>query len=121
MFQYADEMQAVSVDEALLEIGSHITQPNSDSVGQGKEEEEALATKIRDEIRQATGCEASIGVGSNILLARLSTKKAKPAGQYICKSTQDIEDLLDSQDVTDLPGVSFLCVPICHVNVCNTK
>lgn len=122
MFQYADEMQAVSVDEALLEIGSHITQPNIDSVGQGKEEEEALATKIRDEIRQATGCEASIGVGSNILLARMSTKKAKPAGQYICKSIQDIEDLLDSQDVTDLPGVSFfLCVPICHINVCNTK
>ena len=113
MFQYADEMQAVSVDEALLEIGSHITQPNIDSVGQGKEEEEALATKIRDEIRQATGCEASIGVGSNILLARMSTKKAKPAGQYICKSIQDIEDLLDSQDVTDLPGVSFFFFCVC--------
>lgn len=53
----------MSVDEALLEVGSHITTPDS---GQ----EDALATKIRDEIRQATGCEASIGIGSNILLAR---------------------------------------------------
>jgi DNA repair protein REV1 len=56
-------MQAVSVDEALLDVGTHIT--TSDD-GQ----EEALATKIRDEIRQATGCEASIGIGSNILIAR---------------------------------------------------
>jgi DNA repair protein REV1 len=107
MFQYADEMQAVSVDEALLEVGSHITQPNIDSFNQEKKEEEALATKIRDEIHQVTGCEASIGIGANILLARMSTKKAKPAGQYICKSTQDIKDLLDTQNVTDLPGVRF--------------
>jgi DNA repair protein REV1 len=53
----------VSVDEALLEIGSHIT-----ALDDGQEE--VLATKIRDEIRQATGCEASIGIGANILIAR---------------------------------------------------
>lgn len=50
-------MQAVSVDEALLEI-------------EGNGQEERMATRIRNEIRQATGCEASIGIGSNILLAR---------------------------------------------------
>jgi DNA repair protein REV1 len=112
-------MQAVSVDEALLEVGSHITEPEQC-------QEEALATKIRDEIRQATGCEASIGIGSNILLARyifntflhmvghslsfctrLSTKKAKPAGQYYCKTKQDIESLLASTSVIDLPGVKY--------------
>ncbi|OAD04595.1 hypothetical protein MUCCIDRAFT_140145 [Mucor lusitanicus CBS 277.49] len=104
MFHYADEMQAVSVDEALLEVGSHFTQPDEHSQ---EERQEALATQIRNEIRQATGCEASIGVGSNILLARMSTKKAKPAGQFICRSIRDVEELLNSQKVTDLPGVGY--------------
>ncbi|CAO3621599.1 unnamed protein product [Mucor fragilis] len=104
IFQYADEMQAVSVDEALLEVGSHFTQPDEHSQ---EERQETLATQIRDEIRQATGCEASVGVGSNILLARMSTKKAKPAGQFICRSIRDVEELLNSQQVTDLPGVGY--------------
>lgn len=113
MFRHAIEMQAVSVDEALLEI-------------EGAGQEENVATAIRNEIKDATGCEASIGIGSNILMARyintfdacfakmttantnqhrLSTKKAKPAGQYYCKES-DVESLLSETNVTDLPGVS---------------
>jgi hypothetical protein len=38
----------------------------------------------------------------------MSTRKAKPAGQYFCKTKQDVEDLLANQSVIDLPGVSFL-------------
>lgn len=63
VFRYADEIKPVSVDEAFLDVGSHITALNE---GQ----EELLATKVRDEIRDTTGCESSIGIGSNILLAR---------------------------------------------------
>lgn len=48
-------MQAVSVDEAIIQLNGY---------------HDTLATKIRAEIREATGCEASIGVGPNILLAR---------------------------------------------------
>ena len=88
----------MSVDEALLEIGSHITTPNS-------EQEEALASKIRSEIEQATGCQVSVGIGPNILLARMSTKRAKPAGQFVCR---DIDQLLLDQHVIDLPGVCFV-------------
>ncbi|KAI7904179.1 uncharacterized protein BX663DRAFT_504194 [Cokeromyces recurvatus] len=98
IFQYADEMQAVSVDEVLLEVGSHIISPG---------QKEALAIKIRKEINEAIGCEVSIGVGPNILLARLATKRAKPAGYFICKTTQDMEELLSNQYVTDLPGVGY--------------
>ncbi|KAG2198709.1 hypothetical protein INT47_005394 [Mucor saturninus] len=93
VFQHALEMQAVSVDEALLEI-------------EGNGQEEHVATTMRNEIRQATGCEASIGIGKNILLARLSTKKAKPAGQFYCKE-HDVEPLLAETSVTDLPGVGY--------------
>jgi DNA repair protein REV1 len=64
LFHYADEIQVASVDEALIDVSSHISTPY-----QG--EEEALALKIRKEIRDVTGCEVSIGIGPNILLARL--------------------------------------------------
>lgn len=98
VYQYADEIKPVSVDEALIEVGSHITE-------QDRDQEEKLATKVRDEIRTATGCEVSIGIGPNILLARMSTTKAKPAGQYYCKTQQDIEAMLADTEVMELPGV----------------
>ncbi|KAI9483799.1 MAG: hypothetical protein EXX96DRAFT_537104 [Benjaminiella poitrasii] len=98
VFQYADEMQAVSVDEALLEVGSYITVDD---------QKETLAIEIRNKILQATGCEVSVGIGPNILLARMATRKAKPAGHYVCKTSRDMEELLSSQNVTDLPGVGY--------------
>ncbi|KAI8968052.1 hypothetical protein BDF20DRAFT_917275 [Mycotypha africana] len=103
ILQYANKLQAVSVDEALIDVSSRITTAFEDS----QKEIEELATKIRDDIRNATGCEVSIGIGPNILVARMSTRKAKPAGQYMCKTDEDIEHLLDNQQVGDLPGVGF--------------
>ena len=41
-----------------------------------------FAKKLRQDILQATGCTASRGIGSNILLAKLATRKAKPNGRY---------------------------------------
>ncbi|KAG2229942.1 hypothetical protein INT48_001208, partial [Thamnidium elegans] len=92
LFQYADIMQAVSVDEAILQLNGY---------------HDTLATKIRAEIRETTGCEASIGIGPNILLARLSTKRAKPAGQFYCQTQDDIESLLENTSVSELPGVGY--------------
>ena len=37
---------------------------------------------MRAEVAAATGCTASAGIGPNLLLARLATKRAKPNGQY---------------------------------------
>ncbi|KAG1269825.1 hypothetical protein G6F65_013570 [Rhizopus arrhizus] len=99
LFKYADEIEAVSVDEALMDVSSHIN-----DLYEG--EEEALALKIRNEIQIATACDASIGIGPNILLARMSTKRAKPSNQFYCKP-QDIEDLLSTQRIIDLPGVGY--------------
>lgn len=99
LFRYADQIQAVSVDEAIIDVSSHVTQLDA---GQ----EEALADKIRSEIREQTKCEASIGIGPNILLARLATKTAKPCGQYYCRP-ESVADFLENQDVSDLPGVGY--------------
>lgn len=40
-----------------------------------------LASTIRKEIFETTGCTASAGIAANMLLARLATKTAKPDGQ----------------------------------------
>lgn len=40
-----------------------------------------LASKIRKEIFETTGCTASVGIAGNMLMARLATRTAKPDGQ----------------------------------------
>ncbi|KAF9969953.1 deoxycytidyl transferase [Actinomortierella ambigua] len=99
LLQYADDLQAVSVDEALVDISSrvlptwndHGKTPDATPSWPGTTQDtrippEEFAQKLRDEIFAATGCQASVGIGPNVLLAKLSTKRAKPHGQYIWPS-----------------------------------
>lgn len=98
LYGFADELEPVSVDEALIDVTSSTT-----ATGHTVEE---LATKIRSTIRDKTGCEASIGCGSNILLARLATKKAKPCGQFFV-SNDSVLGFLEPISVEDLPGIGY--------------
>lgn len=63
-------MQAVSCDEAFLEMSLSLT-----------DNPESIAETIRKEIYDTTRCTASAGIGENMLLSRLATKSAKPNGQ----------------------------------------
>jgi DNA repair protein REV1 len=40
-----------------------------------------LASTVRQEIFETTGCTASAGIARNMLMARLATRSAKPEGQ----------------------------------------
>ncbi|KAG4094995.1 DNA/RNA polymerase, partial [Neocallimastix lanati (nom. inval.)] len=95
----SDNIQAVSCDEAYIEIWL----PNT-----GNEEAEILqkAKYIRSEIKKVTECNASIGISTNMLLARLATKKAKPNGEFYISSKNSIE-YVQQFSVTDLPGVGW--------------
>jgi hypothetical protein len=62
-------VQPVSCDEAFLDVT-------------GLGDPVAIAAELRRQIRAATGCAASCGVGPNMLLARLATRRAKPDGLY---------------------------------------
>ncbi|XP_031832389.2 rev1 DNA directed polymerase [Nomia melanderi] len=64
-----------------------------------------FASAIRQEIKGKTGCPVSTGFGSNKLLARLATRKAKPDGQFHLK--QNIETCIGGLNVQDLPGVGW--------------
>lgn len=84
----ADDLQAVSVDEALLDVTNAVS--NLKAQAQTMNPADALthdyakdlAEMLRSQIVQATQCQISIGIGSNLLLARFATKRAKPASSF---------------------------------------
>jgi DNA repair protein REV1 len=63
IIKYADELQAVSIDDALMEVGRTVRE---DFGGDAEE----FARHLRKEIKDETRCDASIGISKNILLAR---------------------------------------------------
>ncbi|KAH8840946.1 hypothetical protein MCOR27_007409 [Pyricularia oryzae] len=107
-------VQSVSVDEALIDITTLVLEASSSSgvgVDEGsvwREQEKAneLAADLRAEIKRRTGCNVSIGMGPNILMAKVALRKAKPAGQYQVKP-EEILDILSGLKVEDLPGVAY--------------
>lgn len=99
---HADDLQAVSVDEALIEVTSTVNrlrEKSKLSVDPAME----FAEAIRAEIKLTTGCEVSIGIAHNILLARLATRKAKPAKSYHLMEV-DVQEFLAPLDISDLHG-----------------
>jgi len=54
-------------------------------------------------IQEKTQCPCSTGLGSNCLLARLATKKAKPNGQFYLESDVII-DFMKNINIFDVPG-----------------
>ncbi|XP_056411942.1 DNA repair protein REV1 [Hyla sarda] len=93
---YTHDIEAVSCDEALVDI--------TEVLAETKLSPDEVASAIRAEIKEKTLCAASIGMGSNILLARMATRKAKPDGQYHLK-LEEVDDFISGQLVTTLPGV----------------
>ena len=94
--QYTLDIQAVSCDEMLVDL--------SDVLQSCGIRPEDFAQVLRDEIRNKTDCNASVGIGSSILLSRSATRKAKPDGIYHLKDDQASQFLKDV-NVADLPGV----------------
>ncbi|XP_069060491.1 DNA repair protein REV1 [Pleurodeles waltl] len=93
---YTHNIEAVSCDEALVDI--------TEILAETRLTPDDIASAIRAEIKDKTKCAASVGLGSNILLARMATRKAKPDGQYHLKP-EEVDDFIREQLVTTLPGV----------------
>ncbi|KAL6484834.1 hypothetical protein MHYP_G00068790 [Metynnis hypsauchen] len=93
---YTYNIEALSCDEALVDATALLAE-----LGVTPDE---LASAIRADVREKTGCSASIGMGSNILLARMATRKAKPNGQYFLRP-EEVDDFIRDKSVTSLPGV----------------
>ncbi|GKZ78524.1 deoxycytidyl transferase [Aspergillus niger] len=107
-------VQSVSIDEALVDITTQCLEAGG-SDGRGISEgslyrEQARADEIADELRatvkKETGCAVSVGIGGNILLAKVALRKAKPAGQFQLKPDA-VLDFIGNLTVQDLPGVGY--------------
>ncbi|XP_031567842.1 DNA repair protein REV1-like [Actinia tenebrosa] len=96
LVQYSHDIEAVSCDEAYLDV-THSLDDQTTPL--------ALAQKMRNEIKGKTGCNVSVGIGNNVLLARMCTRIAKPNGQFYLSAEDDVLEFVGSQKVTDLPGI----------------
>ena len=107
-------VQSVSVDEALVDVsieciaaGGHDGKGiHEGSIWREQAKADEIATALRDKIKATTGCAVSVGIGGNILLAKVALRKAKPAGQYHIKP-EDVLDFIGTLTVQDLPGVAY--------------
>ena len=107
-------VQSVSVDEALIDLSvACIVISGSDGKGQQEgsvyreqAKAEEIAQDIRSNIRGKTGCEVSVGIGGNILQAKIALRKAKPAGQFTLEPNA-VLDVIGNLTVQELPGVAY--------------
>ncbi|GJN88999.1 hypothetical protein Rhopal_001970-T1 [Rhodotorula paludigena] len=100
LLSHASFLQAVSIDEVLMEVKVPPT------ILRDQDPALELAERIRAEILAATGCQASIGISHNILLARLATRKAKPAGAYHLL-VDEVDEYLAPLGVDELHGIGW--------------
>lgn len=107
-------VQSVSIDEALIDVsamcfaesGSDGVKRHEGAVDREQAKADQLAQNLRDEVYEETGCAVSVGIGTNILLAKVALRKAKPAGQYQLKP-EEIFDFIGALEVQNLPGVAW--------------
>ncbi|KAL5357546.1 hypothetical protein BJX96DRAFT_144702 [Aspergillus floccosus] len=107
-------VQSVSIDEALVDIttqchGAGGTDGRGVSEGSIYREQaraDEIAQNLRDSVKAKTGCAVSVGIGGNILQAKVALRKAKPAGQFQLKPDA-VLDFIGNLSVQNLPGVGY--------------
>ncbi|KAJ5619796.1 hypothetical protein N7510_003780 [Penicillium lagena] len=105
-------VQSVSIDEALVDVTNQCLEAGGSdgraiaegSIYREQAKADEIAENLRASIREKTGCAVSVGIGGNILLAKVALRKAKPAGQFQLKP-DDILEFIGNLTVQDLPGV----------------
>ncbi|CAD5209999.1 unnamed protein product [Bursaphelenchus okinawaensis] len=97
--KYTLDIRAVSCDELYIDLTSLCKKMKiSDPL--------KVVKVIRDDIEATTHCTASAGLGPNMLIARLATKKAKPNGQFYVNQKES-SNLVKNVKISDLPGVGY--------------
>ncbi|KAJ1964776.1 deoxycytidyl transferase [Dispira parvispora] len=117
--KYTSTIQVTSMDEAIVDVTPLIhqrlrlkyseedsTTPTYIALTDYHSICLTLAKEIRRTIFETTQCHASIGISENIILARMATKRAKPAGQYYMEMNKAVQELA-ALPVRDLPGLGW--------------
>ncbi|PGH13025.1 hypothetical protein AJ80_06509 [Polytolypa hystricis UAMH7299] len=106
--------QSVSIDEALVDItticlaagGSDGKGISEGSIYREQAKADEIGKELRTSVKEKTGCDVSVGIGGNILQAKVALRKAKPAGQFQLKP-EGVLDFIGNLSARVLPGVAY--------------
>ncbi|KAI9046154.1 putative DNA damage repair protein Mus42 [Aspergillus affinis] len=107
-------VQSVSIDEALVDITSQCLEAGGTdgkgvfegSIYREQAKGDEIGQALRVSVKDQTGCAISVGIGGNILQAKVALRKAKPAGQFQLKPDAVLE-FIGNLPVQNLPGVGY--------------
>ena len=92
---FTEIVQPVSIDEAYLDVSDGLDRWGSAT---------AVATAIRQRVRDERGLTVSIGVAPNRLVAKIASDRDKPDGLTVVPPSR-VQEFLDPLPVRSLPGV----------------
>jgi len=92
---FTEIVQPVSIDEAYLDVSDCLDRWGSAT---------AVATAIRQRVREERGLTVSIGVAPNRLLAKIASDRDKPDGLTVVPPSR-VQAFLDPLPARSLPGV----------------
>jgi len=95
LHEYTPDVEDASLDEAYLDLTRcrHLYPSFS-----------RTARRIKERVERETGLKVSVGVGPNKILAKLATKRAKPAGFFEIGPGRE-EEFLRDLGIESLPGI----------------
>jgi DNA polymerase-4 len=93
----APVVQAASIDEFYLDLSG------TERLFHGEPLVET-AHRLREEVLRETRISVSVGGGTRRVIAKLATRRAKPAGVFVVEAGGEL-DFLKTLDLGDLPGV----------------
>jgi len=95
LYEYTPDVEEASLDEAYL--GLTRCRPLYASFSEA-------ARRIKARVEKELGLKVSVGVGPNKILAKLATKRAKPAGFFEVEAGRE-EEFLRDLGIECLPGI----------------
>jgi DNA polymerase-4 len=95
LHEYTPDVEDASLDEAYLDLTRcrHLYPSFS-----------AAARGIKARVERETGLKVSVGAGPNKIMAKLATRRAKPAGYFEIEPGRE-EDFLRDLGIESLPGI----------------
>jgi DNA polymerase-4 len=95
--ELAPVVQAASIDEFYLDLSGTERLFHDETLRD-------TAERFRREVLRRTEISVSVGGGTRPVIAKLATRRAKPAGVYVVEPGEE-EAFLSTLDLADLPGV----------------
>lgn len=92
--ELSPRVQATSLDEAYVEV----------ELKDGESSALPVAEGLCRDVRETLDLDLSVGIGTNMLAARMATRLAKPHGCFLLREGQE-RSLLWSLPIRELPGI----------------